>query len=85
MTADAQSTLDHFASRRGVVFVKPNGSLAILVDPVALSVDMSEYRPIGQVLRGYQGLAHMEQALVSQSKIDSASALTIVVAKCSLV
>jgi hypothetical protein len=71
VSADGQSTLDHLASQRGVVFVKANGSLAILLDPAGDSADMSEYRPIGQVL-------HCEKLA------SSVSASTIMVTECSL-
>ena len=73
VTADRPSTLDHLASQRGVVFVKADGTLAILLDPTGDSADMSVYRPIGQVLHGCEHLA-----------IHAAAANAVMVADCSL-
>ena len=73
VTADRPSTLGHLASQRGVVFVKADGTLAILLDPAGNSADMSVYRPIGQVIHGCEKLA-----------ANAASADLIMIADCSL-
>ena len=59
VTADGPPSLGHWG--RGVVSVKADGSLAVLLDPKR--ADMSEFRPIGQVLRGYEGIAYIEREL----------------------
>jgi hypothetical protein len=54
--ADSPPKLGHWG--RGVLSAKADGTLAILLDPK--HADLREYRPIGQVLRGYEGLEYIE-------------------------
>ena len=55
--ADGPSKLGHWG--RGVVSVKSDGTLAVVLDPK--HADMSSHRVIGQVLRGYEGLDYIEK------------------------
>ncbi len=55
--ADGPPKLGHWG--RGVVSVKSDGSLTIVLDPK--HADMSSHRVVGQVIRGYEGLDYIEK------------------------
>ena len=55
--ADGPSKLGHWG--RGVVSIKSDGHLSIVLDPK--HADMSSHRVVGQVIRGYEGLDYIEK------------------------